>query len=121
MEREIANIELGNDSTVPFNVFKDPYLLDMFGLKDNYLEADLEKAILTEIEAFILEFGHGFSFVERQKRMIVDGEDIVLDLLFFHRKLKRLRQVSLEFQRFQALIFSYARMSYKDIWYNWEG
>jgi predicted nuclease of restriction endonuclease-like (RecB) superfamily len=100
--REIANTELSNDSTVPFNVFKDPYLLDMFGLKDNYLEADLEKAILTEIEAFILEFGHGFSFVERQKRMIVDGEDIVLDLLFFHRKLKRLVAVELKLGRFQA-------------------
>ena len=44
------------------------YLLDVFGLKENYLEADLEKAILADIEAFILEFGHGFSFVERQKR-----------------------------------------------------
>jgi predicted nuclease of restriction endonuclease-like (RecB) superfamily len=78
--REIANAELSEHSNVPFNVFKDPYLLDLFGLRENYLEADLEKAILSEIEAFILEFGHGFSFVERQKRMILDGEDIVLDL-----------------------------------------
>jgi predicted nuclease of restriction endonuclease-like (RecB) superfamily len=100
--REIANTELSDGSTIPFNVFKDPYLLDMFGLKDNYLEADLEKAILTEIEAFILEFGQGFSFVERQKRMIVDGEDIVLDLLFFHRKLKRLVAVELKLGRFHA-------------------
>jgi predicted nuclease of restriction endonuclease-like (RecB) superfamily len=69
--REIANAELSKNSIVPFNVFKDPYLLDLFGLKENYLEADLEKAILTEIEAFILEFGHGFSFVERQKCMIL--------------------------------------------------
>jgi predicted nuclease of restriction endonuclease-like (RecB) superfamily len=77
--REIANTELSTDSTVPFNVFKDPYLLDTFALKENFLEADLEKAILADIEAFILEFGHGFAFVERQKRMIVDNEDIVLD------------------------------------------
>jgi predicted nuclease of restriction endonuclease-like (RecB) superfamily len=100
--REIANAELSTETAVPFNVFKDPYLLDMFGLKENFLEADLEKAILSELETFILEFGHGFSFVERQKRMIVDGEDIVLDLLFFHRKLKRLVAIELKLGRFKA-------------------
>jgi predicted nuclease of restriction endonuclease-like (RecB) superfamily len=100
--REIANAELSESSTVPFNVFKDPYLLDLFGLKENYLEADLEKAILSEIEAFILEFGHGFSFVERQKRMILDGEDIILDLLFYHRVLKRLIAIELKLDSFKA-------------------
>jgi len=100
--REIANAELSADSTVPFNVFKDPYLLDVFGLKENYLEADLEKAVLTELESFILEFGHGFTFVERQKRMIIDGEDIVLDLLFYHRILKRLVAIELKIGRFEA-------------------
>jgi len=64
--REIANSQFTETSKIPFNVFKDPYLLDTLGLKENFLEADLEKAILTELEAFILEFGHGFSFVERQ-------------------------------------------------------
>ena len=68
--KEIADSQLSNQSTVPFNMFKDPYLLDALGLKDSYHEADLEKAILFELEAFILEFGHGFTFVERQKRMI---------------------------------------------------
>ena len=52
--REIANTQLSEQSAVPFNVFKDPYLLDILGLKDNYLEADLEKAILADIGAFIL-------------------------------------------------------------------
>jgi hypothetical protein len=66
------------------------------------LEADLEKAILTEVEAFILEFGHGFTFVERQKRMIIDNEDIVLDLLFYHRILKRLVAVELKLGTFKA-------------------
>ena len=82
--REIANIEISDSPTIPFNVFKDPYLLDMFGLKDNHLEADLEEAILRDLEAFLLEFGNGFTFVERQKRMIVGGEDIKLDLLFYN-------------------------------------
>lgn len=100
--REIANFQITEKSAVPFNVFKDPYLLDVFGLKENYLEADLEKAILESIEAFILEFGHGFSFVERQKRMIVDGDDIILDLLFFHRKLKRLVAIELKLGKFKA-------------------
>jgi len=100
--REIANTELSEQSVVPFNVFKDPYLLDMFDLKENFLESDLEKAILVELEKFILEFGHGFAFVERQKRMIVDGEDIVLDLLFYHRILRRLVAIELKIGRFKA-------------------
>ncbi|GHV69640.1 DUF1016 domain-containing protein [Spirochaetia bacterium] len=100
--REIANSQLSADSAIPFNVFKDPYLLDTLGLKENFLEADLEKAILTELEKFILEFGHGFAFVERQKRMIIDNEDIVLDLLFYHRKLKRLVAVELKLGKFKA-------------------
>ena len=100
--REIANTELTEQSALPFNVFKDPYLLDILGLKDNYLEADLENAILTELESFILEFGSGFSFIERQKRMSVDGDEIVLVLLFFNRVLSRLVAVELKIGRFKA-------------------
>jgi predicted nuclease of restriction endonuclease-like (RecB) superfamily len=100
--RAIANTQLSEHSTVPFNIFKDPYLMDILGLKENFLEADLEKAILTELEAFILEFGYGFTFVERQKRMIIDGEDIILDLLFYHRILKRLVAIELKIGKFEA-------------------
>lgn len=99
--REIANAELTEKAEVPFNLFKDPYLLDVLGLKDNFLEADLEKAILVEMEKFILEFGHGFSFVERQKRMTMDGDDFRLDLLFYHRDLKRLVAVELKLGKFK--------------------
>jgi predicted nuclease of restriction endonuclease-like (RecB) superfamily len=98
--REIANTALTEESAIPFNVFKDPYLLDTLGLKDNYLEADLEKAILGDIESFILEFGHGFTFVERQKRMTMDGDDFTLDLLFYHRILRRLVAVELKVGKF---------------------
>ena len=98
---EIANSQLSEVSSVPFNIFKDPYLLDVLGLKDNYLEADLEKAIVAEIEAFILEFGNGFSFVARQKRMTMDGDDFTLDLLFFHRVLKRLVAIELKIGKFK--------------------
>jgi len=100
--REIANSQLTEETSVPFNVFKDPYFLDVFGLKDNYLEADLEKAILGEIEDFILEFGQGFTFVKSQKRMIIDGEDVKLDLLFYNRILRRLVAVDLKIGKFKA-------------------
>ena len=62
--------------------FKDPYFLDFLGLKEGYLEDDLENALLEELEQFILELGKGFTFVERQKRMIIDGEDFYLDFSF---------------------------------------
>ena len=65
--REIANTQLTEDSTVPFNTFKDPFLLDVFGLKDNHDEGDLEQSILSGLEKFILEFGNGLTFVARQK------------------------------------------------------
>jgi predicted nuclease of restriction endonuclease-like (RecB) superfamily len=98
--REIANAQIKETSKVPFNIFKDPYILDTLGLKENFLEADLEKAILTELEAFILEFGHGFTFVERQKRMTMDDDDFTLDLLFYHRILKRLVAIELKIGKF---------------------
>ena len=99
--REIAETRINEQSEIPFNVFKDPYLLDVLGLKENFLEADLEKAILTELEAFILEFGNGFTFVARQKRMTMDGDDFRLDLLFYHRILKRLVAVELKLGKFK--------------------
>jgi predicted nuclease of restriction endonuclease-like (RecB) superfamily len=99
--REIADTRVSDKSKLPFNVFKDPSLLDVLGLKENFLEADLEGAILAELEAFILEFGHGFSFVGRQKRMTVDDVDFRLDLLFYHRDLQRLVAVELKLGMFK--------------------
>jgi RecB family endonuclease NucS len=75
--------------------------LDFLGLKEGYLENDLEAAILKEVELFILELGKGFAFVERQKRIIIDGDDFYLDLLFYHRKLKRLVVVELKIGKFK--------------------
>ena len=98
----LANLQISSTSNIPLNTFKDPYLLDFLGLKDTYLEADLESAILKESENFILELGKGFAFVERQKRMIIDGEDFHLDLLFYHRKLRRLVAVELKLDKFHA-------------------
>ena len=83
-------------------VFKDPYFLEFLGLPSGYDESDLETAILRQLEAFILELGRGFAFVERQKRMVIDGDDFYLDLLFYHRRLRRLVAVELKLGRFKA-------------------
>lgn len=98
----IANLQINQTATIPINTFKDPYLLDFMGLQNGYLEKDVESAILSELEKFILELGKGFAFVERQKRMIIDGEDFYLDLLFYHRSLKRLVAIELKLGKFQA-------------------
>ncbi len=99
---EIANFQVKQTDNFPLNTFKDPYILDFLGLSNDYLEKDLEDAILRELECFILELGNGFTFIERQKRMIIDGEDFYLDLLFFHRKLRRLVAVELKLGKFKA-------------------
>jgi len=86
----------------PEVVFRDPYILDFLNLADTYSERDLETAILRELERFLLELGIGFTFVARQKRMVIDHEDHYLDLLFFHRKLTRLVAVELKLGKFNA-------------------
>lgn len=100
--KEIAQIQIKDNINEAEATFKDPYFLDFLGLKEGYLENELESAILKEIELFILELVIGFAFVERQKRMIIDGEDFYLDLLFFHRKLKRLVAIELKLGKFKA-------------------
>ena len=102
---ELAAMELKQlreeDRLTPDLVFRDPYLLDFLGLKDSYAEKDLEAAILREMESFILELGVGFAFLERQKRITVDAEDFYLDLLFYHRHLKRLVAIDLKLDEFK--------------------
>ncbi|MBS1258500.1 MAG: putative nuclease YhcG [Candidatus Scalindua arabica] len=97
---KLAKMELeqlrDEDRLTPDMVFGDPYLLDFLGLKNAYAEKDLEAAILREMEAFILEIGVGFAFLERQKRITIDGEDFYIDLLFYHRQLRRLVAIELK-------------------------
>jgi predicted nuclease of restriction endonuclease-like (RecB) superfamily len=100
-EQELAELR-EEDRLSPDLVFRDPYFLDFLGLKDTFGEKDLEAAILRELEAFILELGAGFAFLARQKRITVDGQDYYLDLLFYHRKLRRLVAVELKPGTFQA-------------------
>jgi len=92
--------ETGNIS--PNLLLKDPYLLGFLGLKDRYLEKTLEDAILRELETFLLELGSGFSFIARQYRIQLDGDDFYIDLLFYNRKLKRLVVIDLKTGDFKA-------------------
>ena len=89
------------DRLTPDMVFRDPYVLDFLGLKDHYLEKDLEDAILRELEAFLLELGGGFAFLARQKRIQIDSDDFYIDLLFFHRRLRRLVAIDLKLGDFK--------------------
>jgi len=102
---ELARLELAalrdEDKLTPDLVFRDPYFLDFLGLTGAFREKDLEAAILREMEAFILELGAGFTFVARQKRITVDDDDYYLDLLFFHRYLRRLIAVELKLDKFR--------------------
>jgi predicted nuclease of restriction endonuclease-like (RecB) superfamily len=82
-------------------VFRDAYILDFLDLKDVYSEKDLETAILVELQKFIIEIGTDFAFLARQKRMIIDGEDFSLDLLFYHRGLNRLVAIELKLGKFK--------------------
>jgi len=100
-QQELARLR-EEDQMSPDLVFRDPYFLDFLGLTDIYSEQDVEAAILRELEAFILELGVGFAFVARQKRITVDGEDYYLDLLFYHRKLRRLVAIDLKLDKFKA-------------------
>ncbi len=86
----------------PDLVFRDPYFLNFLGLKDVYSEKDLETAILAEIQRFIIEFGHDFAFLARQKRIIIDNRDYRIDLLFYHRRLKGLVAIDLKLGEFDA-------------------
>jgi len=76
--------------TNPNEIIKDPMVLEFLGLeqKSAYYEKDLEGAIISNLQAFLLELGNGFSFVARQKRIHIDGDDFFVDLVFYNRLLQ---------------------------------
>lgn len=85
----------------PDVILKNSYVLDFLGLNGFYSEDELEDAIAKQLEAFILELGQGFAFLERQRRFTIDGTDYYLDLLFYHRKLKCLVAIDLKLGKFK--------------------
>ena len=86
----------------PDLAFRDPYVLDFLGLSDSYSEKDLESAILAELQRFIIELGSDFAFLARQKRITIDSRDYYIDLLFYHRRLRRLVAIDLKIGEFEA-------------------
>ncbi|MDR2292117.1 MAG: PDDEXK nuclease domain-containing protein [Prevotellaceae bacterium] len=74
----------------PAEIIKDPMVLEFLGLKrdSSYYEKDLESAIITNLQTFLLELGNGFSFVARQKRILLDDDDFFVDLVFYNRLLR---------------------------------
>lgn len=86
----------------PEMAFRDPVILDFLGLNDTYSEKDLESAILAHLQNFIMELGSDFAFLARQKRITIDNVDYYIDLLFYHRKLKRLIAIELKLGKFKV-------------------
>lgn len=113
IRQELATLR-AEDKLTPDLVFRDPYVLDFLGLKDTYAEKDIEAAVLREMESFILALGEGFCFVTRQKRMQIDDRDYYLDLLFYHRKLRRLIAIDLKLGQFEA-----ADKGQMELYLNW--
>lgn len=100
IKQELAEVK-ENNQLLPDLVFRSSYFLDMLGLPDVFTEKDLESTIITQIEGFIKELGSDFTFVARQKRITVDATDYYLDLLFFHRELRRLVAIDLKLGKFK--------------------
>ena len=101
IKKELSTLRKDNVMS-PDLIFKSPYFLEFTGLKGMYSEKSLEDCLVAHLEQFIIELGNGFSFVARQKRIIIDGEDFYLDLLFYHRRLHRLIAIDLKKGRFKA-------------------
>ena len=113
IRKELAALR-AEDRLTPDLIFRDPYMLDFLRLHDTYAEQDIEAAILREMESFILELGAGFCFLARQKRMQIDDLDYHLDLLFYHRKLRRLVAIDLKLRNFEA-----ADKGQMELYLNW--
>ncbi len=86
---------------VPDLVFRSSYFLDALGLPDSFTEKDLESAIISQMKDFLSEMGTDFAFLARQKRITVDATDYYIDLLFYHRGLRRLVAIDLKLGKFK--------------------
>lgn len=82
-------------------ITKDPYNFEFLTLRDEAAERELEAALLTHLQRFLLELGVGFAFVGRQHRLVVDGEEFFLDLLFYHVRLHCYVVIELKTGRFK--------------------
>ena len=86
--------------TKPEDEIKDSYVLDFLGLKNEYSESDLEDALIRHLENFLLELGRGFTFVARQKKFVLDGDEYRIDLLLFNISLNAYIVLELKLTKF---------------------
>jgi predicted nuclease of restriction endonuclease-like (RecB) superfamily len=100
MLKEGSKPRRSEDVITPEEEIKDPFILEFLGLKDEYSENDLEEALISHLENFLLELGGDFTFIGRQKRLRIGNEWYRIDLLFFHRKLKCLVVIDLKVGKF---------------------
>ena len=100
IRQELSHVRQTNQ-LLPDMVFRSSYFLDMLGLPDAFSESDLESAIISQIQLFIKELGSDFAFLDRQKRITVDAVDYYIDLIFYHRGLKRLVAIDLKPGKFK--------------------
>lgn len=100
IKRQLAEVR-ENHAIVPDMVFRSSYFLDMLGLPDVFSESDLETSVLNQVEEFMRSLGSDFTLVARQKRITVDAVDYRMDLVFFHRALRRTIIVDLKLGKFK--------------------
>jgi predicted nuclease of restriction endonuclease-like (RecB) superfamily len=100
IKRELQQVKSTNELS-PDIVFRSSYFLDVLGLPDIFTEKTLEDAILRNLQEFICEMGNDFAFMSRQKRITVDNTDYFIDLLFYHRGLRRLVAIDLKLGKFK--------------------
>lgn len=89
-EQVAKEIQILEPAKEPEDIIRDPYVLEFLGLSsnDDFYESDLEQALITHLQKFLLELGRGFSFVARQKRITFDGRHFRIDLVFYNYILK---------------------------------
>lgn len=87
VRNEINQLEKGIQAE---DIIKDPFVLEFMGLSDNrdFTEIEVEKALVDNLQKFLLELGKGFSFVARQKRITAEGDHFYIDLVFYNYILK---------------------------------
>ena len=86
-EGVLALAQQGHEVQSPLDLVKDPYVLEFVGLRQDvrFFEADLERALMDNLQQFLLELGKGFAFMARQQRITLDGEHYYVDLVFYNR------------------------------------
>ncbi len=87
-------------SSLAKEIMKDPYIFDVGELRENYIEKDIENALIERIKMTLLELGNGFSFIANQYRVIVNDEENFIDLLFYHTKLHCYIAIELKNKKF---------------------